>query len=298
MVSSLAVDRRNETLVLCDLFELLLASIDSSLPLGGGTWNTVLTRSVTMTRSTPQRTYTCHGYALYDLLCGSVRQGIKSGVGGRCGWRRRWWRESLIFLLQQPPGLSYLQYCGLHAFFTDFTDMSTVEALATSAIATSTPRDTGLLIAATMQLSSLPFSSPVFLFSSLFSGDDTSATTSLERPARLPVRKRPRVSDLRQYQSVPTAASAPASAPTSSSKQDTHSQCSPMRGRARRRCVSANRARRWFSFDRFVSSRSPSSPDSPFVCLMPHVSGMITTAGLFLYYLPLLLSLIAMCTSG
>jgi hypothetical protein len=87
------------------------------------------------------RTYTCHGYVLYDLLRGSVRQEIKSGVGRRCGWRGR---ESLIFLLQQLPGLSYLQYCGLHAIFTDFTDMLTAEALATSAIATSTLKDTGL----------------------------------------------------------------------------------------------------------------------------------------------------------
>lgn len=46
------------------------------------------------------------------------------------------------FLLQ-PTGLSYLQYCGLHAFFsTDFTYMLTVKALVTSAIATSTLRDT------------------------------------------------------------------------------------------------------------------------------------------------------------
>jgi hypothetical protein len=118
-----------------------------------------------------------------------------------------------------------------------------------------------------MQSSPSPSSSSASLFSSLFPEDDVSANTSPERPARLPIRKRPRLSNLRHYQSTPAVPSQSTSAPNSPSKQGIPSECSPTRGRTQRRCVSAdnaNRARSWFtSPDRFVSSRSPRSPESP-----------------------------------
>ena len=81
------------------------------------------------------------------------------------------------------------------------------------------------------------------------------------------MRKRPRISDLRQCRSTPAIPSQPAFALASPSTQETRIQLSPIRGRSQRRCASANsasRARNWFaSPDRFVSSRSPTSPESP-----------------------------------
>ena len=47
-------------------------------------------------------------------------------------------------------------------------------------------------------------SSPSPLFSSLVSENKTSTNTSPERPPRQPIRKRPQIIDLRQYQSTPT----------------------------------------------------------------------------------------------
>jgi hypothetical protein len=65
MVPGLAVDRCNEILVLCDLFELLLASIDSSLPLSQDTERRADTTSDDDTLNSTTRTYTCHNYASY-----------------------------------------------------------------------------------------------------------------------------------------------------------------------------------------------------------------------------------------
>lgn len=118
-----------------------------------------------------------------------------------------------------------------------------------------------------MPPSPLPSSSPASVFSSLASEGSTSTNTSPERPAPLPIRKRPRVSDLKHYQISPPLPIQSASTPNSPSEQGKPWTGSQVRGRAKRRSVSADNARRarnWFtSPDRFVSSRSPPSPDSP-----------------------------------
>jgi hypothetical protein len=110
-------------------------------------------------------------------------------------------------------------------------------------------------------------SSPLLLFSSLFSGDNSSTNTSPERLPRLPIRKRPRNCDPKHYQSTPFVPSQSASTPASAPQRDVPPQYSPVRGRHQRRCVNAgspNRARNWFaSPDRFLSSRSPPSSESP-----------------------------------
>ena len=122
-------------------------------------------------------------------------------------------------------------------------------------------------IAPTMLSSPSPQSSPSSLFSSSSLDGDTSTNTSPERPPRLPMRKRPRISDLRQCRSTPAVPSRPAFVPASLSRSETAIHFSPIRGRSQRRCAStnsANRARSWFaSPDRFVSSRPPTSPESP-----------------------------------
>ena len=118
-----------------------------------------------------------------------------------------------------------------------------------------------------MQSSPSPSSSPSSLFSSSFFDGDASPDTSPERPPRLPIRRRPRIGDLRHNQSTPAVPSQTNSALASPSKREIPFHSSPTCGRIRRRCASAdsaNRARRWFaSPDRFVSSRSPTSPESP-----------------------------------
>lgn len=94
--------------------------------------------------------------------------------------------------------------------------------------------------------SHLPSSSPLYLH--------TESSESAGPPLRLSIRKRPRIADLKHYQSSPNVLS----------------ESSPaQRGRpTQRRSVSAdsaNRARTWFtSPDRFISSRpTTSSPESP-----------------------------------
>ena len=124
-----------------------------------------------------------------------------------------------------------------------------------------------ILTALIMQSSPSWSPSPLPLFSSLSYGDDSSTNTSPERLPRLPIRKRPRIYDLRHYQSTPFVPSQSASTPTSGLRQEAPPQYSPVRGRRQRQCVNAdspNRARNWFaSPDRFLSSRSPPSPESP-----------------------------------
>lgn len=116
-----------------------------------------------------------------------------------------------------------------------------------------------ILTAPTMQ------SSPPLLFS-LLSGDNSSINTSPGRLPRQPIRKCPRICDLRHYQSTPFVPSQSASTPASAPRYKAPPQYPPVRGRCQRRCVSAgspNRARNWFaSPDRFLSSRSPLSSES------------------------------------
>ena len=124
-----------------------------------------------------------------------------------------------------------------------------------------------ILTAPTMQSSPSRLSSPLLLFSSLFPGNNSSTDTSPERPPRLPIRKHPPICDLMHYQSTPFVPSQPASTPVSAPRREVPPQYSPVRGRRQGRCVGAgspNRARNWFaSPDRFLSSRSPPSSESP-----------------------------------
>ncbi len=95
-----------------------------------------------------------------------------------------------------------------------------------------------------------PLSSPSYSSSPLFL--DSGSSTSVEQPRRLLIRKRPRIADLKHYESSPVVPSKPSPAlPT------------PCGRTAQRRVVSADpakRAKTWFtSPDRFVSSRTPSS---------------------------------------
>jgi hypothetical protein len=80
-------------------------------------------------------------------------------------------------------------------------------------------------------------------------------------------RKRPRIRDLRHYQSTSFVPSPSASTPASALRQEVLPQYSPERDRCQWQCVnvaSPNRARNWFaSPDRFLSSRLPPSPESP-----------------------------------
>jgi hypothetical protein len=123
------------------------------------------------------------------------------------------------------------------------------------------------LTASTTQTTSLPSSSSTSVFSPLFSESATSANTSPEPAVRLPIRRRARVTDLRHSQSPLTIPIDSTSAPNSQSKKEVALSYSPVRGRTKSRCVSADNANRvshWFSSpDRFVPCRSLPSPNSP-----------------------------------
>jgi len=124
-----------------------------------------------------------------------------------------------------------------------------------------------ILTALAMQSPPSSSSSPLPLLSPLSSSDDSSTNTSPERLPRLQIRKRPGICDLRQYQSTPFVPSQSGSTPASALRQEAPLQYSPVRGRRQRQCINAdspNRATNWFtSPDRFLSSRSPPSPESP-----------------------------------
>ena len=123
------------------------------------------------------------------------------------------------------------------------------------------------LTASTTLTPPLPSPSSTPVFSPLFSESTASANTSPEHAVRLPIRKCPRVVGLRRSQSPLNIPIGFTSTPNSQSKEEVSLSCSPVRGRAKQRCVSAdsaNRVRYWFSVpDRFVPSRSPPSPNNP-----------------------------------
>jgi len=206
--------------------------------------------------------------------CNSCAEGaceklIKVKCGGYDGGKGRCLAGFIVATsgcncFHEPSSLPFNATLGIsHAYKTHYGTnvqiMPVAEARTSPKIQVSNHMD--ILTALTMQ------SSPSWSSSPLSSSDDSFTNTSPERLPRLPIRKRPRICDLRHYQSTPFVPSQSASTPASALRQEASPQYSPVRGRRQRQCVNAdspNRARNWFaSPDRFLSSRSPPSPESP-----------------------------------